>query len=178
MLSYVAFFARCTLMLVFGAAIISKTHSAPAWSAFVTATRSLLGVNRLAVVWAAAAALLEATTLACLLIAPKAYAGFAIAVATLTIFCLLIVRSFQHGAATKCNCFGSNGAPLSWSHVARNGLLIGVAAMGTGAAAELGQLPFSRVDATYSIPIVLSILSAALLVLWDDMSYLIAGSPQ
>jgi hypothetical protein len=174
-LTYLVFLTRATLLLVFAAALIGKAHSASAWSNFVAATKSLLGVHRTAEVWAAAAVTLEAATFGCLMLNTTAYVGLWLAFVGLAEFLAVVVNGVRRGVETSCNCFGSEGTTLGWSHVWRNALLLCVAALGVGAA-SFSEIPsILLTHAAYATPTVLSVITAAVFVMWDDVSFLAIG---
>lgn len=173
-MTYVVCFSRCALLVVFGAAVVGKVHSRLAWSAFVAATGRLLDVRRTRGMWAAAVVLFEGSTVGCLALDSTAYAGLILSLVGLSIFLLVVVRGVCRGVQTDCNCFGANGTNLGWAHVWRNAVLVGIAAIGVGVATAAGE-PSGFVGAAYATPIVVALISAALLVMWDDMTYLVAG---
>jgi hypothetical protein len=174
-LSYLALFARWSLAVVFVAAVTGKLRRRAAWASFVAATETLLGLGRGGTQWASVAVLLEASTAVCLLVSPTAFAGFVLAVAVLTVFLVVVVHALMRGVSTSCNCFGSDGARLSWSHVVRNAALVGLAALGLATAAPLHGLPFILRGSAYPTLVVSSILVSAIFVMWDDFSYLVVG---
>lgn len=173
-MTYVVYFSRCTLLVVFTAAVIAKVHSRSAWSAFVVATGRLLDVRRTRAIWAAAAVLFEGTMVGCLALDRTAYAGLTVSLVGLSIFLLVVLNGVIRGVQTDCNCFGANGTTLGWAHVWRNATLVGIAAVGAGVATA-ADVPSAFAGAAYATPIVLGLISAALLVTWDDVTYLIAG---
>jgi Methylamine utilisation protein MauE len=174
-LTYLALFARWSLAVVFIAAVTGKLRRRTAWASFVAATRTLLGVSRGGALWASTAVLLEASTAACLLVSQTAFAGFVLAAVILTAFLVVIVHALMRGVSTSCNCFGSDGARLSWSHVVRNAALAGLAALGLATAALLHRVPFVLRGSAYPTVVVSSILVSAIFVMWDDFSFLVVG---
>lgn len=176
MLIYLVSLARWTLLLVFAAAVLSKLRSREAWADFVVATERLLGVRRAAALWAVGGVLLEAGTAACLAIDATARVGLLLALAALTVFSVVVLYALERGIDASCNCFGSNGAPLSWRHVTRNAALAALAGMGTGAAASVHEIHSILPDTAYATAAMLSIVASAIFVMWDDFSYLVAGS--
>lgn len=159
---------------MFGAAVVGKVHSRSAWSAFVAATGRLLGL-RTGIVWAAAAVLFEGGTVGCLAWDKTAYGGLILSLVGLSVFLFVVARGVARGVQTDCNCFGANGTNLGWIHVWRNALLVAVATTGVGAATAADSPP-GFIGAAYATPITLGLISAALLVMWDDVTYLIAGN--
>lgn len=175
-MTYVVFFARCTLLLVFVAALGGKLRSRAAWSSFVAATGTLLSVGRTRVLWAVAAVLTEGAVAVCLLLNDTAYSGLFLALAGLALFLVVVLSGVVRGVETACNCFGAAGSSLSWTHVWRNLMLVVVAAAGCGAATA-SRTPSMFVGTAYATPIVLSFIAAALFVIWDDMTFLLVGRP-
>jgi hypothetical protein len=176
MLTYLVSLARWTLLLVFAGALFGKLRNRAAWADFVVATERLLGVRRRGALWAVGGVLIEAGTVACLLVDTTARIGLLLALVALAVFSVVIVHALERGVDTSCNCFGSDGAPLSWRHVTRNATLVVLAGMGTGAAASLHEVHSVLPDVTYATSAVLSIVVSAIFVLWDDFLYLVAGS--
>lgn len=168
------FFTRGTLLLVFAAALLGKVHSASAWSSFVVATKSLLGIRQAAGLWAAATVALETATVVCLILNVTAYIGLSLALTGSIAFLAVVVNGLRRGVETSCNCFGSEGAELAWSHALRNALLVGVAALGVGAASGR-HIPTLLANGAYATPIVLSVIAAAAFVMWDDVRYLVVA---
>lgn len=173
-MTYIVFFARGTLLVVFIAAVVGKLHSRAAWTSFVAATGVLLGTNRIQYVWALLAGVAEFCVAVCLLFNRTAYIGLLLSCAVLVVFLAVIVAGVTRGLTTACNCFGSDGSTIGWEHVWRNLLLVGVAAVGAGAAAT-SRVPSVFAGARYATPVVLSVTVAALLVMWDDVTYLVVG---
>lgn len=173
-MTYVVCFSRVTLVVVFAAAVVGKVHSRSAWLAFERATGRLLGVNRARGIWAVATVLFEAATASCLALDHAAYAGFILSLVGLSVFLLVVLRGVARGVQTDCNCFGASGTSLGWAHVWRNALLVGVAAGGVGLATA-GDVPLAFTHPAHATPIVLGLISAALFVMWDDVTYLVAG---
>lgn len=173
-MTYLIFFTRLSLLVVFASALVGKTHNRSAWASFVAATKSLLGVRRAAEGWSAAVVLIEAGTVGCLLLNETAYAGLVFALLGLTAFLAVVLNGVRRGVETSCNCFGSDGTTLGWPHIWRNVLLVGVAALGVAAASN-SRIPSMFPTATYATPMVLGLIAAALFVVWDDVTYLVVG---
>jgi hypothetical protein len=173
-LTYLVYFSRCTLLVVFAAAVVGKVQSRSAWAAFVAATGRLLDVRGTGEVWAAVVLLFEGTTVGCLALDRTTYGGLTLSLVGLSIFLLVVLRGVIRGVQTDCNCFGASGTNLGWAHVWRNAMLVGVAAIGTGAATA-ADVPSTLAGAAYATPIVLGFITAGLLIMWDDVTYLIAG---
>lgn len=173
MLTYIVFFARTTLLIVFAAAVFGKTHSRAAWAAFVAATGTLLGLKT-GSAWAIGAVLFESLTLTCLAFNNTAYLGLVLAVGALTSFFFVVLIGVIRRVKTSCNCFGSNRTALGWTHVVRNAALLCVAASGWTAATR-SKVPSMFVGSSYATPVVLSLVVAAVFVMWDDMIYLTLG---
>ena len=171
-MNLVIFIARFTLLIVFGGALVGKLHSRAAWSNFVGATEVLLGVRGMAVAWSGAAATAEAATVCCLAVNRLAYVGLVLALVELTVFLGVVTSGVIRGAQTACNCFGADGASIGWTHVWRNLILVGVAALGVGAATA-SNMPSGLLDAAYATPTVVSVLAAAIFIAWDDFAYLV-----
>ena len=173
-MTYLAFIARSTLLLVFAAALSGKLRNTSAWTDFVTATGTLLGVRRARGVLAGLTVLAEGLTVGCLVVNRTAYAGLLLALAVLSIFLLVVARGVVRGAQTTCNCFGSGGTTLGWTHVWRNVLLVIVALLGV-CAGSIGRVPSIVLGSTYATPLVVSLIAAAVFAMWDDIAYLVRG---
>lgn len=173
-MTYLIFFSRSTLFVVFSAALVGKLHSRVAWSSFVRATGILLGVHRMREVWAVVAVLVEAVSAACLAFDRTAYAGLILALLGVFAFFFVVLNAVRRGVEAACNCFGSDGANLTWAHVWRNMLLVGIATVGLGVAMGT-DVPPAFAGAAYATPFVMSLIAAGLLVRWDDLMYLVTG---
>ncbi len=173
-MTYVVFFARGTLLVVFIAAVVGKLHSRAAWSSFVAATGSLSRMRHGRAALASAAVIAEMSTAVCLALDQTVYAGLVLALVVLTLFLVIVVNGVIRGVRTACHCFGSDGSTLSWRHVWRNAALTSVAVIGT-ATATASRTPSLFAGWSYAIPVVLSLVVGALLVMWDDFTALIAG---
>jgi hypothetical protein len=126
-------------------------------------------------VYAATAVLIEGATIGFLFVNDSAQIGLVLALITLALFSLVVVRGVIRGVDAACNCFGSDGTTLGWTHVWRNVMLASVAAIGAGAAST-STMPSEIASTAYATPIVLSLITAALFVVWDDITYLVRGS--
>jgi hypothetical protein len=175
-LTYLVSFARWTLLIIFATAAFSKLRSRAAWTDFIVATERFLAVQGRGAIWAVGGVLLEIGTTACLLVDRTARVGLLLAFVALTLFSVVVLRALRRGVDTSCNCFGSDGAPLSWRHVARNATLAALAGIGTGVAAAHYKVHSVLPDAAYATPVVLSIVASAIAVMWDDFAYLVTGS--
>ncbi len=173
-MTYIVFFSRATLLVVFAAAVIGKVQSRSAWAAFVTATGTLLGVRRTRPAWAIGTVLIEGTVVVCLAVNDTAYVGLLLALLALTAFLLVVLSGVIRSVRTSCSCFGSDGTTLGWTHVWRNILLTCVAAVGT-ACATASSIPSVLVSASYATPVVISLIAASFFVMWDDITFLVTG---
>lgn len=174
LVSYIVFFARGTLLVVFVAAIFGKLRGRAAWLSFVAATGELLHVRGLRSLPAVLAVTVESGTAVCLSIDETAYAGLVLALLVLAVFLALVVSGVIRGVRTACNCFGSDGTTIGWAHVWRNSTLTAIAAIGTLAGART-QMPALLTNASYATAGVLSLIFAAVFVRWDDFTDLVLG---
>jgi uncharacterized membrane protein YphA (DoxX/SURF4 family)/peroxiredoxin len=72
----------------------------------------------------------EIAIAAALIVPPSARWGALAAAALLAVFVLAIANALAHGRAPDCHCFGQiHSEPAGWSTLARNGLLIALAAV-------------------------------------------------
>lgn len=173
-MTHVAFFARETLFVVFVAAVVGKVHSRAAWASFVEATADLLHINYGQTPLAAAVVIVEISTVVCLSLNQATQAGLVLALAVFTVFLIIVISGVTHGVRTACNCFGTAGNILGWTHVWRNAALTCLAAVGSVAAATSG-VPSAFAGASYATPAVLAVIVAALFVMWDDFNDLVLG---
>jgi hypothetical protein len=136
-----ALFCRCFLAGVFVTAAVAKTAG---FGAFAGSIRELR-IERLLLSWfapswlvprrlvpgeATAARVIGVLTIgteldcAVELLWPRTVRpGAVVALALLTAFVLVIVRSMRRRSVTACACFGSGGAPLGPVHLVRNAVL-------------------------------------------------------
>jgi hypothetical protein len=163
---------RTVLAVVFGIAFASKVRS-PA--AFIQFSRSLgdIGWLRGRRRSAAAAAIpaLEAGTVLLLAITKTAAWGFAAAAILLAGFTTVTALEVARGHRVRCRCFGAGTAQIGPAQIVRNIVLL------VASAAGLAVQPVSHGGAGAAALVYafgLALLTALVLVRWDDLVYLAA----
>jgi hypothetical protein len=119
-MSYVLNGATCALAITFGLASAGKLR---ARHEFVASLRQL-GVPaglRSWLAWLLPAA--ELLTAGMLLTPATRAVGAMVALALLSVFTVVAIRSARSGGRVRCTCFGSHGGTLGIGHALRNGLL-------------------------------------------------------
>ncbi len=181
---YLRYGAGCLLGVVFAVAAVSKLRSRRAFTEFVASLRpmGLAPAARLPLVAGAVAVAEVAVTvlLAVSLGGPLpenpastvAALGFAGAVALLAVLTGGVAVALRRGVSAPCRCFGVSAAPLGPIHLARNGILLVVAAVGliSVLASPLG----SGEAAGLAIAVPAGLVLGALIVAFDDLWFLLA----
>ncbi len=166
-------FCASLLALVLATAAWGKLSRPAALQSFV---RSLAGFgvprSRLAS-FAVAAGVISAEVCCALLIALRPRAGLAAALVLLGAFTVAAARALRSGEKAQCRCFGKTGAPLAPHHLARNGLLMALAALGLVA----GAIPSTSQPLPLQLTVaVLGLIPAAAFIRWDDLAFLFTSS--
>lgn len=192
-MSYVLWFSRCLLALVFLASAAGKLTGRHAFRAFADSLRTMdLLPTRLVVPVAGAVVAAEAAVPPLLLVPlvpllpvppPDAATastgstvtdvgpvlstvGFALAAALLLGFTVAVATVLRRGTSASCRCFGqATTAPFGRHHLVRNVVLIVIAA--TGGYAALVDPGRSVGTAVVSVP--LAVLGALVVVRLDDI---------
>lgn len=168
------YFARLVLLLVFAVAVASKVGQRTAFDSFVVALSKLAATGPRLSSWLALGIIAgEAATVTALLAVPVA--GFCLALGLLTVFAAAITRGVLAKRATSCACFGSSGEELGWSHLVRNGLLIGIAAAGLLVTLAVDRLPGIVPGTPHAMAVALGVTATAILIRWDDVTYAAVG---
>jgi hypothetical protein len=176
-MSYLAYFSRETLAIVFGVAVISKLRSRSSWRGFKAATADLLGVGSgLGSVLAVITVSLEVASAVTLVADRFARIGVWLALALSTALLAVVLQGVLRRVKASCNCFGSSGDQLGWMHVWRNVLLATVAAAGVIGVSTTASAPSLVPSFGVSVPIVLGLFVAAALISWEDVAFLAFGS--
>ncbi|SEQ09915.1 Methylamine utilisation protein MauE [Lentzea xinjiangensis] len=127
-MSYVLVACRLCLGLVFLVSAVSKVRGRKNFAEFVRATGEL--APPLPAKPAATAVVAAEVAVVALLCTPWAATGFLVGAGLLTAFTVAVVTAIVRGRQVRCQCFGNSSAPVSWFQVARNALLLSVAAAG------------------------------------------------
>ncbi|MDF5757517.1 MauE/DoxX family redox-associated membrane protein [Spongiactinospora sp. TRM90649] len=135
MLTYVSVAGQVAAGAVYAAGVIGKTRGRTAYREFVRATGRLLpgriGARRAGVI---APLVIAAEAATAVLTAALPRAGLVLAAALALVFTVAVAAALRRGERAPCRCFGASATPLGPRHIARNVLLLAVAA--TGAAAS------------------------------------------
>ncbi|MEV4415754.1 MauE/DoxX family redox-associated membrane protein [Catellatospora sp. NPDC049609] len=165
-MSHAVLVARAVLGVVFAVALVGKVATGRRRREFVDS----IGAYRVGAGWrgpVAYAVVAVESALVVLLAAPGgAVPGLAAALGVLAVFTVATVRSGDAGA---CHCFGAAGRGTTGSFVARNVLLLGVAAIGLVCAAGAAGAP-GRGGAVLAVGI--GALVGVLVTRWDDLAAL------
>jgi hypothetical protein len=129
--NYLVLGCRGLLAGIFLVSLFGKLRGRAAYGEFVTATGTLLLVSHRAERVLATLALTAECLVALMLVVPVPVAvSFAAAIALLCSFTGALVRALRRGEDTSCHCFGASTTPIGAHHVARNLVLIAIAAAG------------------------------------------------
>lgn len=144
MSGYLELGCRGLLAGVFLVSLAGKLRGRSEYSAFVTATASLLATgHRRARVLAPLTIAAEIAIVGALAVGP---AGLLAAAALLGCFTVALVLALRRGTTAPCRCFGASTTPVAVHHVVRNLVLAGLAIAGSvagyaGAGASLDPAP-------------------------------------
>lgn len=163
---------RTLLTVVFGVAFVSKVRSAAAFAEFADSLGDIgwLGHRARRSVVAVAIPVLEAVAVTLLALPWTVAWGFAADLVLLTAFTVVTGREVARGGHVRCRCFGAGGAQIGAAAIARNVVLLALAAAG------LAIGPFSH-GAASAVALVyacgLAAVAALVLVRWDDLASLV-----
>jgi len=120
--TFVLVFCRWLIGLAFAVSAVGKARALSAFRSTITE----FGVLPARLAPAAAKATIAAEGLVVVLVAAGdvlAAAGFALALALLAAFSVILGAAVRRHTDVSCNCFGASERRVSWYDVARNGLL-------------------------------------------------------
>jgi hypothetical protein len=169
---YVEVAARVLIGLVFLVSMLGKVTSAARFRAFQAELRDMRVVagrfiRPVAVVVCAA----EAAVVSLAVV--RAVAGFVVAAGLLLVFAAAIAVVVRRKTGAHCRCFGFQSGRLGMRHVARNAALTGVCVVGIAAAL---RSPGIAGDAAFLLPAtVIGVMSAAAIVFFDDLVFVVRG---
>ncbi|MEO3820603.1 MauE/DoxX family redox-associated membrane protein [Plantactinospora sp. B24E8] len=189
-MSYVLWFSRCLLALVFLASAAGKLTGRHAFRAFADSLRTMDLLPARLVVPVAGAVVAAETAVPPLLLVPLlpvpppgaatasagspvtgvgpalSTVGFALAAALLLGFTVTVATVLRRGTSASCRCFGeATTAPFGRHHLVRNVVLTVIA--GTGGYAALVDPGATAGAAVVSVP--LAVLGALVVVRLDDL---------
>ena len=160
---------RALLAVVFGVAFVSKVWSAAAFADFAGSLGDI-GWLRRRILVAAAIPALEAVTVLLLALPWTVPWGFGACVVLLAAFTAVTGREFARGRQVRCRCFGAGGASIGAAAIARNVVLLGLAATGL-AIGPFSHGTASAVSLVYACG--LACVGALVLMRWDDLAGLV-----
>jgi uncharacterized membrane protein YphA (DoxX/SURF4 family) len=160
-LAYIGFGCRVLLAVVFFAAAVSKVRGRAAFQASLGA----FGVKpRWRPAITAAVITGELATAVLLAADATALAGSAAGAALLIVFTVAIGSVLRRGTPVSCRCFGASTQPLGRRHLARNAILLVVAALGVTGTSPLGWNPAALLVSGF-----VAVVLAALVISYDDL---------
>ncbi|MEV5742741.1 MauE/DoxX family redox-associated membrane protein [Microbispora rosea] len=127
-MAYLFAFCRLLTGIVFLMSAVSKLRGRAAYEEFTAATRALVRLPARPVAALVVAAEIAIAPL--LAWRPTVLAGFCVALGLLVAFTAVIVVALRRGRRVPCRCFGASAVPVGAGHLARNAVLIVVAAAG------------------------------------------------
>ena len=169
-MEFVLLFARAVLLGTFAVSVLAKLRAPHALPAAIRGLGVAGGawVRPLAVGTVAAESLVVA-----LLVHPgTVVAGLVVALVVLAAFTVVLVRAVLRRSSATCACFGSTTAAVGPEHLARNGVLITVAAAGLLPAGSPGgpsPVAAAAVAATAALFVVILVVSV------DEVALLLRG---
>ena len=170
-MTYLLIGSAVLLAVVFARSSAGKMRP-EAFTAFAGTVEQLGAVPRRLVRPAAGALVAaEAATAVLLLIAPVA--GFVLATGLLVVFCVVIGTAMHRRITVACRCFGAGDAPLGRWHLARNGVLVAVAA--TGLAATTVRTAPAAHPAGAVITVAGALVAALIIMRFDELAELFSA---
>lgn len=165
-------FLLATVFLVAGA---SKLRGPAA--ADLRSTVLAMGVRPRALAGAVAAMMpaAEGTVVVLLAVPVTVVAGYLAAAVLLLGFTAGITTALRRGQAVQCRCFGTGGGVMSRRHVARNMLLVAVAAVGL--ATHLAGTGSAPAPAAVALSAAVGAIIATAVIRSDDLAYLLGRAP-
>lgn len=145
---YLEVTCRLLLVVVFAVAVFTKVSNRSAWQAFVQSLHQLGQLPEAAVRPAAIATVtteLLATLLLMVPVRAVGISGFVLSAGLLFAFTVVIGLAVARGNRTPCRCFGASSTPMGAPHLARNLLLVCLAALGLVATVTAGpiEIPYA-----------------------------------
>lgn len=164
LVDFIAIAGRCLLGVVFACSAGGKLLSRQAFRDFA-ATLPATGLVPAGGQFAAAAALVAAELTVPIALVLDPTAGFALGLALLALFTVVIGLVMAHRRRVPCRCFGAGSRPLGTVHLVRNGLLVGVGGLGLYTSLQpAGAVSSGAIGLAAGVGIVLG----ALLVTFDE----------
>ena len=178
-LRYFIFACELVLCAVFTASLSGKLRGRAAYAAFRQAVTGLTGLGVRGTGLVAPGVVAVEVLLVAICLAPgTGPVGPIAAVLTLTGFTAALARTLTRGATAPCVCFGTSGDPIQLHHLARNGILLAVAA--TAAAGRITEHTASMFAglamAQAAMVAVPALTLTTVVVRWDDVASLFTPS--
>lgn len=173
---YLLLTCRCTVYVVFVAAVAGKLRSRAAFDAFARSVHRLVTSRpRVSTALSGGTVLAETAVVVLTAIPRTVPVGLALAGLMLLVFCAGIVVSMRSGASVPCRCFGATSAPLGPRHLVRNAALLSVVAAGLVA----WQLRATGRPATGGavLAVAVAVVLALIVIFFDDLADLFGSSP-
>jgi hypothetical protein len=180
-MAYVELACRWVIVGVFLVAALTKVRSRASRDAFLSAVAALvpaaapgpLGVLVVGIELAVAVLVALPWTV---------IPGLALAAGTLIVFGIAVWSALRRGVTVPCRCFGWSDAPVSRTHLVRNGVLVAIAATGLvarQAATAVGGAAVAGAAAPHAAGVAVSLAAAFVLVVvvtsLDDLAWLFLG---
>jgi Methylamine utilisation protein MauE len=167
---------RAALVVVLGAAAVSKLRNRAGFHGYVKSLRdSDLVPNQFLVPVAVGLLVLEASGAVLLIIPSEAQVGLSVAVALMLLLTFGAAAIVITRRSVLCNCFGAGGSLISGRHIVRNAFLGVLAATGLAVSAISHGLPGDGKSALLAI--ITGALVGACVVAWDDVAFVLVGAP-
>ncbi|MBT2500067.1 hypothetical protein J7E25_13310 [Agromyces sp. ISL-38] len=155
----------------FIASALSKLRSRSAWSGFVKSIDALeLPVLRLASIATGVVASgvvgFELAIAVFVIIPRTSVYGLSLALILLTAFCAVILFAIRNKRTAECRCFGVTGQPLGPVHIARNLLIMSIAACGLFVSGlPIGQLTPMEI----TVVVLVSLVGVGVIASFDEL---------
>ncbi|GAA2355668.1 hypothetical protein Cme02nite_48400 [Catellatospora methionotrophica] len=162
---------RCLLGVVFLAAAAGKLRSRERRREFADSVYAVGLLARWAVTpIAVTVPAVELAVPVLLAWPPTVLLGYVLAGLLLAVFCVAIAAVLRHRRTVVCRCFGAAGSPLGRRHLARNGLLLALTAVGVAVTGSGGAVA----PAGVLLAVAAAGVAALLLIRFDDLADLFA----
>jgi hypothetical protein len=118
----------------------------------------------------AAAALVSAEAASAVLLVVSPALGYALALLLFAVFMLGIAAALRRGRRIACRCFGASTTPIRQDHLARNLILIAIAAAGA-----IGHALALADSSAWYLPALVGGAAGAAITQWDELVFAISG---
>ncbi|WP_103355661.1 MauE/DoxX family redox-associated membrane protein [Amycolatopsis sp. CA-128772] len=167
-MEYLRAAAAALIAVVFAASSVAKLRD---FRGFARSVPALVPMRASRVTPVSAAVVVAEAGSAVLVVVPAtAAAGFLLASALLLAFTAAIAASLRRGRPAPCRCFGVSETPAGPRHLARNGVLLGLAVLGALAPEQLPPL------AGAAVAVAAGVVVAVLVIAMNDIAVVFARS--